>query len=237
MEPLPFMKALWCTLLIAFVTACAGTTAEPTATPTPEPTVAPTAIVPVAEGVQRFVVVPGESTASYVVQEEFFSGALAKYGIEVGNQEVTGSTQEVEGELQLRLDDPQNALVAGRFQVNLPSLATTRSQRDDWIRENALESNRYPLAEFVATEIQGAPTSYTEGEEVTFQLVGDLTVREMTQPVTFDVTATREGDTISGVATTSMQLTDFGFEPPSFANTLTVSNDFLIRIELTARAQ
>lgn len=237
MKKLPFMKALWCALLIVFVTACAGTTAEPTATPTPEPTVAPTAIAPVADGVQRFVVVPGESTASYVVQEEFFSGALAKYGIDVGNQEVTGSTQEVEGELQLRLDDPQNALVAGRFQVNLPSLATTRSQRDEWIRENALESNRYPLAEFVATEIQGAPTSYTEGEEVTFQLVGDLTVREMTQPVTFDVTATREGDTISGVATTNMQLTDFGFDPPSFVNTLTVSNDFLIRIELTARAQ
>jgi polyisoprenoid-binding protein YceI len=171
------------------------------------------------------------------VEEELFAGALEKYGIAIGNQEVVGSTQEVEGELELRLDDPQNALVAGNFTVNLPSLTTTQEQRDEWIRDNALESNQYPLATFVATAIQGAPASYTAGEEVSFQLLGDLTVREITLPVTFDVTAALEGETLTGVATTAMQLTDFGFEPPSFAGTLTVANDFIIRIELTARAQ
>ncbi len=221
-------------LSIGLVTACGGTAAPPTPTPTPiqlettgtEPT-----------ETRRFVVVADASTASYVVNEEFFAGALAKYGIEAGNAEVIGSTTAIQGELRLNLADPTNALVAGRFAVNLPSLATTRSQRDDWIRNNALESNKYPTAEFVATAIENAPTAYTEGEEVTFQLLGDLTVRDITQAVTFDVTATFSGDTITGVATAPMQLTDFGFSPPSFANTLTVANDFTIRIELTAKEQ
>ena len=232
------MVRQWSSLLmvmaIGLLTACSNTPAPPTPTPTPIQ-LESTGTEPAET--RRFVVVSEESTAAYVVNEEFFSGALAKYGIEAGNAEVIGSTNAVQGELRLNLADPANALVAGRFAVNLPSLTTTRSQRDDWIRNNALESNKYPTAEFVATAIENAPASYTEGAEVTFQLLGDLKMRDLTLPVTFDVTATFSGDTITGVATAPMQLTDFGFDPPNFANTLTVANDFTIRVELTAKEQ
>ena len=221
-------------MTIALLTACSNAAAPPTPTPTPIQ-LESTGTEPAET--RRFVVVSEQSTASYVVNEEFFSGALAKYGIEAGNAEVIGSTNAVQGELRLNLADPANALVAGRFAVNLPSLTTTRSQRDDWIRNNALESNKYPTAEFVATAIENAPASYTEGAEITFQLLGDLKVSDITLPVTFDVTATFSGDTITGVATAPMQLTDFGFDPPNFANTLTVANDFTIRVELTAKEQ
>lgn len=230
------MVLVSCVLTFYLLTACAAATA-PVATPTPASAPAAQPQQPVAEGARRFVVVPAESSASYVVTEEFFGGALAKYGIAAGIGDVTGRTNEVAGELHLRLDNPQNALAFGEFTVNLPSLTSDRNQRDGWIRENALESNRFPVAKFVAKEIQNAPATYIEGTEVTFQLVGDLTVREITQPVTFDVTATLIGDTIKGVATAPMQITDFGFDPPDFANTLTVANDFTIRVDLTAKEQ
>jgi polyisoprenoid-binding protein YceI len=225
-----------CVLTVSFLAACAGASAPPAA---PTATVAPAAQPqqPVAEGARRFVVVPAESSAAYVVDEEFLAGALAKLGIDAGLQKITGSTNEVTGELQLKLDDPQNALVSGEFTVNLPSLKTDQDRRDSWIRDNALESNRFPVAKFVATSINNAPASYTDGAEVTFQLLGDLTVRDITQPVTFDVTATLTGDTIKGVATTAMKISSFGFDPPNFANTLTVADDFTIQVELTAKEQ
>ncbi|MFZ4659401.1 MAG: YceI family protein [Caldilineaceae bacterium] len=225
-----------CVLTLSFLAACAGASAPPAA---PTATVAPAAQPqqPVAEGARRFVVVPAESSAAYVVDEEFLAGALAKLGIDAGLQKITGSTNEVTGELQLKLDDPQNALVSGEFTVNLPSLKTDQDRRDSWIRDNALESNRFPVAKFVATSINNAPASYTDGAEVTFQLLGDLTVRDITQPVTFDVTATLTGDTIKGVATTAMKISSFGFDPPNFANTLTVADDFTIQVELTAKEQ
>ncbi len=69
---------------------------------------------------------------------------------------------------------------------------------------------------------------------MTFQLVGDLTVRDVTVPLTFDVTATLDGDTITGVAIADTLLSDFGINPPNFANTLTVQDAFQIRMELTA---
>ncbi len=223
-------------LSLGVLVACGG---APAATPTAVPVAATPqeAQQPLAEGVRRFVVLPAESSASYLVTEEFFGGALAKYGINAGFNEVTGSTNEIAGELQLNVGDPQNALVLGEFTVNLPSLTTDQNQRDSWIRDNALQSNQFPVATFVATEIQNAPTTYTDGTEVNFDLVGDLTVREVTLPVTFAVTATLTADTITGVATAPMQLTDFGFEPPSFVNTLTVDNDFMLRIDLTAKEE
>lgn len=225
-------------LCIVLVVGCGSPTPEPTATP--EPTVAPLTtdtVTTVDDGSRRFAILSEESTASYIVQEEFFSGALAKYGIDVGNQEVTGSTQEISGELRVRLEDEQAEFISGQFTVDISTLATTRNQRDEWIRENALESNKFPIAVFTANTVEGAPASYTEGEEVTFQLLGDLQVRDVTLPVTFDVTATLEGDKLNAIATTALKITDFGFDPPSFANTLTVSDDFVIRVEIVAQEQ
>ena len=87
--------------------------------------------------------------------------------------------------------------------VDLRTLTSDKNRRDQRIREQWLESNTYPYATFVSTELQGGPESYTEGEEVSFKLVGDMTIREQTRPVTWDVTAKLEGDTVTGTATTS----------------------------------
>ena len=79
-------------LSLAFVlTACAGTAATPAPTATPAPAAAPIG------GQRTFVIAPAESKASYVVNEEFFAGALAKLGINAGKNVVTGSTQEITG--------------------------------------------------------------------------------------------------------------------------------------------
>ncbi|MEZ4657542.1 MAG: YceI family protein [Caldilineaceae bacterium] len=236
--------ALYVVLICSlFISACSDAVpaeeaaAEPTATAAPAPaadTQSDAAPAPVS-GAHTYAIVPAESTVSYIVEEEFFAGALAKYGIDAGFNTVTGTTQEIEGQLQLNLDDLSAALGDNHFTVNLPSLTTDRSIRDDWIRDNGPNLNAYPVAEFTATAIQGAPASYDAGQEVTFQLVGDLAIHEVTKNVTFDVTATLADNTITGVAETNLKLTDFNIEPPSFANTLTVADDFTIRVEFTAR--
>jgi polyisoprenoid-binding protein YceI len=188
-------------------------------------------------GLSTFVIVPEESQASYIVSEEFFEGALAKLGIEAGNVEVVGSTQNIGGQLEFDFADLSILPGTNRFTVNMTSLSTDQSRRDNWIRENGPEFNRYPLAEFVANSLANTPPSYTQGEEVQFKMLGDLTIREVTQPVTFDVIATFDGDTATGVATADLRMTDFGIEPPNFANTLTVADEFSVEVEFTARQQ
>jgi polyisoprenoid-binding protein YceI len=186
-------------------------------------------------GQRTFVIVPEESKASYLVDEEFFGGAFEKYGIAAGEADVVGSTQQIAGQLQLNLDDLGSALGENRFTVQMNTLVTGEDRRDGWIRENGPRFNDYPEATFVATAIESAPASYTDGQEVSFKLIGDLTVRDVTQQVAFDVTASLAGDTLTGAASTRLKMSDFGIEPPNFANTLTVADEFGILVEFVAK--
>ncbi len=237
-------------LLVLVLAACAAapTPSAPPATPTslPSPTPLPTPASPTTAAeaasdeaattnLRTYVIVPEESRAAYIVDEEFFEGALAKLGIDAGEYDVVGSTQNIEGQLQINLADLSAPLGVNRFTVNLSTLSTDQSRRDNWIRENGPQFNNYPVAEFVATGVSETPATYTEGDEVQFKMNGDLTIREVTQPVTFDVTAKLDGDTATGVATAQLRMTDFGIEPPNFANTLTVANEFMVQVEFTAR--
>lgn len=234
-------------LLLLLSAACGGAEAPaPTATPVPptattpaeqpaEPSAEPTPAA--AAGVTTFVIVPAESRASYMVTEEFFEGALEKLGISAGLADVVGSTQQIGGQIQIDLGDLSAPPGENRFTVQLNTLATTRSARDRWIRENGPEFNRYPQAEFVASTLAGLPAAVASGDTVTFQMIGELTIREVTQPATFDVTATLDGDTLTGNATTSFLMSDFGIDPPSFVNTLTVADPVTVEVAFTARAE
>lgn len=213
--------------------------AEPEATepPADEPAEAADDPAEAPSGTRVFVIVPEESRASYIADEEFFGDALPKYGIPIGTQDTVGSTQAIEGQFTLNWDDLSAPLGENEFRVDLSTLTSDQRLRDEWLRDNGPQFATFPDAIFVAERLENAPTSYTEGEEVTFQMVGQLTIHDVTQPTTFDVTASLSGDTVTGVAETTILLTDFGIEPPNFINTLTVQNEMGIRVEFTAREQ
>jgi polyisoprenoid-binding protein YceI len=202
-----------------------------------EPAEAAEQAEPSAASMQTFVIIPAESRASYIVDEEFLQDALSKLGIEAGQKDVIGSTQVVEGQIQLNPDDLSAVLGENNFTVDLSTLESDQDRRDKWIRENGPTFDRFPVAAFTATSLSGLPDSYNEGEELRFQVNGDLTVREVTVPVTFDAAATLNGDTLSGVLVTRGLISDFGIEPPAFANTLTVADDLGIQVEFTAKRE
>lgn len=237
-------------LLLTLLTACASTTTPPTSAPiaaatapiaeATEPTATQETSTDPGElptGQQTYVIVPEESTASYIVNEEFFGLALGKYGIPEGLVDTVGTTNAIEGQFQLNWDDLSAPLGENTFTVDLSTLQSNQSLRDGWIRDNGPEFATYPNAIFVAESLEGAPTAYTPGEEVSFQLVGQITIRDVTQPATFDITAKLANGTVTGTATAPLKMTDFGITPPDFANTLTVADDFQVKVDFTAREQ
>ena len=226
-------------VLVMLLAACGGQPAatEAPAAEAPAESAAEAASGAPVAGQRTFVIDPAASKASYLADEEFFAGALAKLGIAAGLADVIGSTQEIEGRLTLNLDDLSAPLGENTFTVKMNTFTTDQNDRDKWIRENGPRFNDYPLATFTATGVEGAPATYNEGEEVSFKLSGDLTIREITQPATFDVTARLSGGTLTGTATTRLKMSDFGIEPPNFANTLTVTDEFGIEVQITAKEE
>ena len=107
-------------------------------------------------GVRTFVIVPAESKASYVADEELFALAFTKFGLPPGWAKVVGSTQAIEGRFQIDMEQPAASLGTNEFTVRMNTFSTGRDMRDNWIRENGPRFNDYPVATFRATAIEGA---------------------------------------------------------------------------------
>ena len=220
-------------ILMLFLTACSSVVRS---TVTPEPTVPLPPIVPEIfedELFRTFVIVPDKSKASYTVTEEFFAGALRPLGIDPGFNTAFGWTRNIRGQLSINLNKFPPLVGDSVFIVELRTLSSDQDRRDEMIQRQFLESNIFPLAVFVVTTIEKFPLEAQEGQVINFTLVGDMTIREITQPFTFQVEAILEDGILTGTAVGSLTMTDFGFDPPSIAGILTVSDPAIITLEFT----
>jgi polyisoprenoid-binding protein YceI len=204
-------------------------TAEATAAATTAPTDEPTAEAADASEVRVYTIVPEESEVQYAVDEQFFREGVV-------DVTAIGITQEISGAVQFDPDNPQNSSMS-TITIDISAFESDSERRDNAIREDWLESATYPIATFEPTSIEGLPEDYTFGEEVTLQINGDLTVRDEVRPTTFETTGVIEDDEMRGTATTTVLMTDFGFEPPDILNVLRAENEVDITFEFVARTQ
>ena len=188
---------------------------------------APAGAAPAATGGgEKYTIVPDASTARYKVDETFFGRGLST---------AVGTTSGISGDFYL----DRQRVSASRIDtitVDISKLASDSSQRDNRIRRSWLESSTYPTATFVTRRLEGlSDTPYAEGQELTFTIVGDLTIRDVTRKVTWDARGQIVGDTFTGTATTQFNMTDFGFDPPEIAGVLKAENGVILELAIEAR--
>jgi polyisoprenoid-binding protein YceI len=219
--------------------ACGSEPADAPRPSTAASSVGETSTVPLT-GLHQFTIVPERSKASYHAREEFFPGALRRLGIEPGTANVVGSTQAIEGHFRFDPDHLSGPAEENAFTVRLTTLQSNEQRRDDYIREirddGGPSFDAYPVARFVATTLGGSSTPGSSGRDLKLKLGGDLTVRDVTKNVVFDVEARLVGSTLTGTATTQVLLSQFGIGPIDFYDTLKVADDIGLAIEFTARA-
>jgi polyisoprenoid-binding protein YceI len=229
------------TLVLLTLNACAS--AAPTTAPASPATVpaarsGPTVAIspssstspidPKANGVAyTFQVVPAESQVEYAVQELFFGRPTS--------QTTIGSTKTVEGQFTAEMLGGKLILQSNQFKVDLRTLQSDNQVRDQAIRSNWLESNKYPFAEFTSTNLQGLPPELKEGVATPFKVDGNMTIRGITKPVTFSASATLTGDKLTGTGTTLLFMKDYGFSAPDIAGRLTVTDGVTLTVKGTAK--
>ncbi len=199
--------------------------------PTQEEPVEPTEpAAPESSGPITFVVVTEESSASYVADEEFFEDAVERFNVPLGQTITVGTTPDVSGQLTVVKTDPPT-IVSGEIRVGLGSLTSDQNRRDQQLQER-LNIISFPDAVFIPTSIEGFPPGYTEGQTANFQLVGDMTIAGLSQPVTFESTATLVDGRIEAEAQTTFLLSSFGIEPPSFLGVFDVQDPLTVNVTL-----
>jgi polyisoprenoid-binding protein YceI len=194
-------------------------------TPTGVATACGTAIP--STGLRTFQIVPDQTTASYGVHENLILRNLP-------SNNAIGTTHAVQGSFRLRTG--ASPLVAGmQITVDLSTLQTNEPQRDHFVRQNYLETDTYPNATFTSTCVQGLPANYSEGQVVRFQIIGNLTLHGKTNKEVFDVQGKVAGKTVTGTATATVYMTDFGIQPPNLANIAIAENKVVITMIFTAK--
>lgn len=179
----------------------------------------------VAAGPVVYTVGGDESTASYVAQEELAS---------VGAAEVVGTTNAIIG--SILFDEEGTPLECSNFAVDMRTLVTDESRRDNYLRSNTLQSDEFPFATFVVASVEGidGPLAEAEGGATAVQLLGDLTLHGVTQPVTWEAEFTREGDVLTGTATTTFVIEDYGMEKPIVGPVVSIGDEIVLNVEITA---
>jgi polyisoprenoid-binding protein YceI len=183
-------------------------------------------------GVRAFLIAPGQSTAQYTAREKITLPAIRALLRIVGDDNTAvGKTQQMSGEIDLG-DGLRTAAV--HVTADLRTLDSGVGLRDQRIRGEFLESNRYPKAVFAASGITLGSGAIAEGTPMTFTAPGTMTVRDITKPFVFNVTATLTEGTITGTASGRLNMSDFGFAPPAIAGAIQVEEGLDIKVEIVA---
>ena len=119
--------------------------------------------------------------------------------------------------------------------INVRTLRTDEERRDRATRSHILQSAQptFEFAEFSPTGIEGRPASVEVGIPINLRLDGGLTIRDITRPVSFDVTATLVSlDRLEGTVATTVQRSDYNLVIPSVPFIADVSEDVRLEIDL-----
>lgn len=154
----------------------------------------------------RYLLASSGNEVQYAVREEL-AGINFPY-------DAVGKTSVVVGAIML---DENGAIVSAEshITVDVSTLKSDRANRDRYLKTKALETDSYPKVDLAITALRNFPASLPTSGEFTFELIGNLTVRTVTKPVIWQVTATATNGELSGTAKTAFKFGYFGMDVPS----------------------
>ena len=155
-----------------------------------------------------------------------FSGTWAGYRFDeelasIGATTAVGRTPDVSGTMTVTEDEVTGVDV----EVDMTTLQSDQSFRDEAIRTRGLQTNDFPTGTFELAEPLEIPDGLTDGAQVQAKATGNLTIHGVTQEITVDLEAQIVGEQAVVVGSAPVALTDFDIDPPTGASVLAVSNE------------
>lgn len=209
--------------------ATSAPTPLPTATAVPAPTIAPTSASSTSSTTGIFtvklVVVPEKSKANYRVTEQLVGLSLP--------DDAVGSTSAISGMIVGKTDGSVDSSQS-KFVVDLRTLKSDQSLRDNFIQRTPLQTSQYPYATFVPTSGSGFPTAVPPSGQGSFKLTGNLTIRDVTKEVTWDTTCQLQNGQTEGTchATTSFTFEYFNLNQPRVGRVLSIVDKITLEVDV-----
>ena len=154
-----------------------------------------------ADGVSGVWVATSESTLGYRVKEVL--GGVDTEGV--------GRTSAVDGSITI----DGTVVVEGGFSVEVGSIRSDSSRRDGQFTGRIMDAATYPTASFVITQPIDFGSIPTDGQQITVDATGDLTLRGSTRTVTFPLTAEYSNGRVGVFGNIPIVFAEYGIPNPS----------------------
>ena len=145
----------------------------------------------------------------------------------IGDFTAVGRTADVSGSIELS----DTALVAATVEVTMSTLRTDNSFRDGRIY-GALNTSEFPKAIFTLAEPLELPAGMADGAAFSGSAEGDLTIKGITNRVTFDLQAQLVGDLIVAVGSSDVVFSDYGVTAPTAPIVVSVEDHGIMEFQL-----
>jgi len=177
---------------------------------------------------EHYVIDKERSKVSYLAPKQFLNS-----GLEI----VEGVTSEIIGEFTLSLiecESSNSCLIISNLliRVDLSTLKSDSSLRDNSIKTQWLESKIFPEATFKIENLELSNKDFDSLVEDS--IVGQLSIREIIIDTPFSLTAYYSNEEIHISGYTEIDTTWFGFDPPTKFNAWEVLNPIGITVDLIA---
>jgi polyisoprenoid-binding protein YceI len=106
-------------------------------------------------------------------------------------------------------------VVAGEFVVDVASIESDDQRRDNQFRGRIMSTDEFPEATFTLTEPIELGTEPADGVSVDTDATGELTLRGVTNPVTFELTAEQQNGRIGVLGAIPVVFADYSIANPS----------------------
>ena len=160
---------------------------------------------------------PAPASADGSVEGSWKAGAGSQAGYRVPeilngqSTEAVGRTTAVTGSLTIE----GSAATVATFTVDMASVASDESRRDNQFRGRIMDVANHPTSTFELTspiELRSIPEV---GSRLSAEATGDLTLRGRTQSVTFDLQAERTATGFTVAGSIPIVFADYGIPDPS----------------------
>jgi polyisoprenoid-binding protein YceI len=164
------------------------------------------------------------SQAGYRVRE-----TLASVG---APSDAVGRTSSVHGTVTIIDTGTTSAVSAASLTVDVNTLTSDRSMRDQRIHSMGLQSDRYPQATFVLTSPIPLPANAGSGQIFNVSAVGQLTIHGVTKTVTIPMQVKVAGSQAQIAGSITFPFSDYGMTPPSIGGFVSVQNNATMEFAL-----
>jgi polyisoprenoid-binding protein YceI len=122
-----------------------------------------------------------------------------------------------------------------QMEVDLTQLRSDETRRDNRIRTQGLETNRFPRATFVSTRDIAVPASAATGQAFDAAVQGDLTLHGVTRRVTIPVRSQLVGDAGEVVGSLEFPMSMFDIDPPNIGGFVTVEPNATLEFKIVLK--